>query len=64
MNPSITQFEALRNQSNLGAKAIKAARSKKQQTFTAHHVPNLDEQLKFAKLMKLLESPTLGQSQS
>jgi hypothetical protein len=42
----------------LEKKATKAVHSKRQKYITAHHVMNLDDQLKFAKLMQMLSTPT------
>jgi hypothetical protein len=39
-------------------KTHKAVDSKKQRKINAHHVLNLDDQLKFAKLMQNLSTPT------
>ena len=42
----------------LEKKAQKAVHSKRQKYITAHHVMNIDDQLKFAKLMQMLATPT------
>lgn len=39
-------------------KAQKAVHSKRQKYITAHHVMNIDDSLKFAKLMQMLSTPT------
>jgi hypothetical protein len=43
---------------NMEKRAQKAVHSKRRKHITAHYVMNIDDQLKFAKLMKMLATPT------
>ena len=56
MYSDISQFGEHRDA--LEKKAKKAVHSKRQKYITAHHVMNIDDQLKFAKLMQMLATPT------
>jgi hypothetical protein len=46
------------HQKKIEQKAQKAVHSKRQKYITAHHVMNIDDSLKFAKLMQMLSTPT------
>lgn len=56
MYSNISQFGEHRDA--LDKKAQKAVHSKRQQYITVHHVMNIDDQLKFAKLVQMLSTPT------
>ena len=57
MNTDITQFKSQNQRTPLEAAALKAIRSKRQKQINMHHAPTIDEQLKYAKLFKMLASP-------
>ncbi len=46
------------HQKKIEQKAQRAVHSKRQKYITAHHVMNIDDSLKFAKLMQMLSTPT------
>ena len=56
MNLSNEQFG--KHHRNMEKSAQKAVHSKRQKNVTAHHVVTIDDQLKFAKLMQMLSTPT------
>ena len=56
MNLSNEQFG--KHHRNMEKSGQKAVHSKRQKYITAHHVMNIDDQLKFAKLMQMLSTPT------
>ena len=56
MNLSNEQFGE--HHRNMVKNVQKAVRSKRQKNLTAHHVKNIDDQLKFAELMQMLSTPT------
>ncbi len=46
------------HQKKIEKEAHNAVHSKRQKYITAHHVMTIDDQLKFAKLMQMLATPT------
>jgi hypothetical protein len=56
MNLSNEQFG--KHHRNMEKSAQKVAHSKRQKYITAHHLMTIDDQLKFAKLMQMLSTPT------
>lgn len=57
MNTDTAQFKSQTQRTPLEAAALKAVHSKRQKQINRHHAPNIDEQLKYAKLFKMLASP-------
>ena len=57
MNTDISQFKSQTQRTPLEAAALKAVHSKRQKQISMHHAPTIDEQLKYAKLFKMLASP-------
>ncbi len=57
MNTDITQFKSQSQRTPLEAAALKAVRSKRQKQINMHHASTIDEQLKYAKLFRMLASP-------
>jgi hypothetical protein len=57
MNSNASQFSQSSPSTPLEAAALKAVRSKRQKQLNMHHAPTIDEQLKYAKLFKMLASP-------
>ena len=57
MNTDISQFKSQTQRTPLEAAALKAVHSQRQKQINMHHAPTIDEQLKYAKLFKMLASP-------
>jgi hypothetical protein len=57
MNTNASQFSSNTPSTPFEAAALKAVHSKRQKNLNMHHAPTIDEQLKYAKLFKMLASP-------
>jgi hypothetical protein len=57
MNTNTSQFNSNTPSTPFEAAALKAVHSKRQKNLNMHHAPTIDEQLKYAKLFKMLASP-------
>jgi hypothetical protein len=57
MNTNTSQFNSKSPSTPLEYAALKAVHSKRQKQINMHHAPSIDEQLKYAKLFKMLASP-------
>ena len=57
MNTNASQFSSNTLSTPFEAAALKAVHSKRQKKINMHHAPSIDEQLKYAKLFKMLASP-------
>jgi len=57
MNTNASQFSSNTLSTPFEAAALKAVHSKRQKNLNMHHAPTIDEQIKYAKLFKLLSSP-------
>ena len=57
MKSNASQFNSKSSSTPQEAAALKAVHSKRQKKINMHHAPSIDEQLKYAKLFKMLASP-------
>jgi len=57
MNTNTSKFNSKSSSTPFEAAALKAVHSKRQKNLNMHHAPTIDEQLKYAKLFKMLASP-------
>jgi hypothetical protein len=57
MYTNASQFSQSSPSTPMKAGALKAVRSKRQKQINMHHAPSIDDQLKYAKLFKMLASP-------
>jgi hypothetical protein len=57
MSTNASQFSSKSTSTPLEAAELKAVHSNRQKNQNMHHAPTIDEQLKYAKLFKMLSSP-------